>query len=122
MNQVKELWAKDAKKASEIDLRMKDSVSQLLQLLSEPDPKHWIKPLEKAHSCFTDWGLVNDQVKAHAEILKSKGALSVKLTGSGAGGYMLSLWNEVPEDMPFSMIACHVDTDVGPTFVTKKNS
>lgn len=110
VNQVKDLWAKDAKKASEIDLRMKDSVSEFLQLLTDPDPNKWINPLEKAHSCFVDWGLVNDHVNTHANILKSKGARAVKLTGSGAGGYMLSLWNQTPTEMPFPMIACGLDT------------
>lgn len=106
VNQVKDLWAKDIKKATEIDLRMKESVSQFSQLLLNSNAKNWIEPLEKAHSCFTDWGLVNDKVQAHAEALKANGALAVKLTGSGAGGYMLSLWNTAPTDMPFTMIAC----------------
>ncbi len=109
VNQVKNMWLTDAKKASEIDQRMKDSVAQFLQLLTDPNPKNWIAPLTKAHSCFTDWGLVNDHVQNHTEILKSKGALSIKLTGSGAGGYMLSLWDKPPTDMPFSMIACTTD-------------
>ncbi len=118
VSQVKDLWAKDAQKASEIDSRMKESVTQFSQILSDSNPTSWIEPLEKAHSCFTDWGLVNDKVLAHADALKAKGALAIKLTGSGAGGYMLSLWKESPKDMPFTMIACATNN---PETISGKN-
>lgn len=61
-----------------------------------------------AHSCFEEWGLVNEEVKRHEQALKKAGALAVKLTGSGGGGYMLSLWNQAPPHLNFEMIPCFV--------------
>ena len=40
--------------------------------------------------------LVPSAVQNHMQQLKKAGALACKLTGSGSGGYVLSLWNEKP--------------------------
>ncbi len=103
---VKALWTADSKKAELIDQRMKQSVNQFILLVHDSNPKNWIEPMNQAHSCFLDWGLVNDAVKEHELALRRSGALAVKLTGSGAGGYMLSLWDKPPRDLPFPMIDC----------------
>ncbi len=106
VNQVKKLWQTDPIKAAQIDSRMNESVQNFLELLGDAEPEKWIEPLQQAHSCFTDWGLVNSKVRMHEHELISRGALAVKLTGSGAGGYMLSLWKEKPVELPFAVIDC----------------
>lgn len=106
VNQVKKLWQKDPVAAAEIDARMNEAVQQFLELLHVPTPEKWIAPLQKAHSCFASWGLINSKVQMHEQVLLSHGALAVKLTGSGAGGYMLSLWKDKPVDLPFALIDC----------------
>lgn len=66
----------------------------------------WKQLMELAHGCFQQWGLVNPIVERHEQILKKSGALAVKLTGSGGGGYMLSLWETPPQGLDFEMIPC----------------
>ena len=67
----------------------------------------WMKSIKKSNNCFEQWGLVTETVKNHQKTLLDAGALAVKLTGSGGGGYVLSLWeNPPPAEMSFEMIAC----------------
>jgi mevalonate kinase len=44
--------------------------------------------------CFEEWGLVPDPIRAQADRLLQEGALAVKLTGAGGGGYLVALWND----------------------------
>lgn len=46
---------------------------------------------------FKRWGLVNEQLAKHMQMLKSKGAVASKPTGSGLGGYVISLWKFRPK-------------------------
>ncbi len=55
--------------------------------------------MKQAHQCFVEWGLLKDSAGVEfVEIeelrveLKKKGALEVKLTGSGGGGFLIALW------------------------------
>lgn len=50
--------------------------------------------MQKAAECFYVWGLVNDSMQAQIDALLEAGALAVKPTGSGCGGYILSLWEK----------------------------
>lgn len=50
--------------------------------------------LETAASCFEEWGLGPDQDQA--EVLRSCGAQAIKPTGSGGGGFLLTLWENTP--------------------------
>ncbi|MGZ3690578.1 MAG: mevalonate kinase family protein [Pseudobdellovibrio sp.] len=108
VDQVKKMFIIDYEKAHAIDQLMIESVNQLKNLLSESGSLiEWIKAIKKSNSCFEQWGLVTEGVKKHQSILLDQGALAVKLTGSGGGGYVLSLWEGAPPaTMPFEMIAC----------------
>ena len=106
VHQVKELWQHNLKLAKIIDEKMKHAVSDFLTLLQQPHSDKWIDAMDRAHSCFYDWGLVTPAVSAHEKKLRDRGALAVKLTGSGAGGFMLSLWNKKPENFSFPLISC----------------
>lgn len=44
--------------------------------------------------CFEEWGLVPPPIRSLADQLLSEGALAVKLTGAGGGGYLVALWND----------------------------
>lgn len=107
VNQVKQLWLRDPQFAESIDLKMKSVVHEFSELLNQPHSANWISCLKKANSCFYDWNLVSPAIKAHEDLLIKAGAKAVKLTGSGAGGFMLSLWDQpLPKNLPFNMISC----------------
>lgn len=56
--------------------------------------------MEEARACFEAWGLIPDEVAGQISHLKNQGALAVKPTGSGNGGFLLSLWREPPSLLP----------------------
>ncbi len=41
-------------------------------------------------------GLISESLQQHMQQLLHEGALAVKPTGSGSGGYVLSLWESEP--------------------------
>ena len=47
-----------------------------------------------ANTCFEEWQLSTPEIKKQIEDLKKIGAKAVKPTGSGEGGFLLSLWEE----------------------------
>lgn len=51
-----------------------------------------VKGLTMAEKVFSRWALETEKMKSTMEDLKSRGALAVKPTGSGLGGYILSFW------------------------------
>lgn len=84
----------------EVDLRMKKSVELCRKALSEKHPTgvaQLIEALNLGESCFQDWGLVNQPLQDHMMKLRNNGAMALKPTGSGLGGYVLSLWDRKPE-------------------------
>ena len=50
------------------------------------------KAMNLAQECFVAWGLVPDAARALETQLLSQGALAVKLTGAGGGGFCVALW------------------------------
>ena len=94
VDKVKKFILIDPEKYQAVDERMNASVQQLKQILDHSDlnVEVWIKALDLAQSCFLDWDLVPNEAQKHIDQLKQAGALSCKMTGSGGGGYILSLW------------------------------
>ncbi len=94
--------------APELDKRMEASVVAAERALFSPQTEglpQLVRAMEEAEACFAAWNLIPEAVKAQADALRKKGALAVKPTGSGDGGYLLSLWapGKVPEDaLPIS--------------------
>lgn len=101
VTQVKELWTKDAKAGKKIDDRMAQAVSLAELSLMEPATMglpQLAKAMQMAGDCFRDWGLFDEESQRVAKRLLSRGALAVKPTGSGGGGFLLSLWAAPPAD------------------------
>jgi len=63
-----------------------------------------LKSFSLAAQVFESWGLVTDKMRATMGELGQKGALVSKPTGSGLGGYMISIWKE--EDRAKAQQSC----------------
>lgn len=104
ISQVQTLWEKDKVKAQELDQRMQDSVVKARSSLEKTSDnplkafKELGEAIHQASSCFKDWGLISPNLNQHMTKLLNAGASAVKPTGSGGGGYVLSLWLEPPKD------------------------
>lgn len=105
IQQVQRLWQQDKRHAEVLDKQMADSVIEAKTALLTEDKAKLVEAIETATACFDAWGLVTEPLQAHMRKLKEAGALAVKPTGSGGGGYVLSLWNNLPY-AESSSIAC----------------
>lgn len=96
IEKVQELWQRDPVLAKDIDIQMSQSVENA-KIALENTTTNAINLLataiNKAGNCFQQWGLIPFELQQHIEELKTNGALAVKPTGSGGGGYVISLWN-----------------------------
>ncbi|MBI3534053.1 MAG: hypothetical protein HY072_00985, partial [Deltaproteobacteria bacterium] len=99
IDQVTAQLVQDQKQAEKIDQAMKEASQLCLQGLSTYNQNKKAKALllltegmKKAHRCFESWGLLPLQTKDLEKKLYQKGALAVKLTGAGLGGFLTALW------------------------------
>lgn len=93
--------------AKELDVVMNQNVlraQMALQSTAENRESELISAIEQAALCFQQWNLITPGLEEHMQILKNAGAKAVKPTGSGGGGYVLSLWDEVPPSIGFDFI------------------
>ena len=100
ITRVKALWQQDSALGERIDHDMRDAVRMAEQaLLASSETEGFdqlAEALNKARSCFERWGLTNGEVGQHIQKLLRHGAYAVKPTGSGDGGFVLSLWRRPP--------------------------
>ncbi len=99
VKKVKQLQAKDPDLAAKIDQDMRQAClraeTSLIQK-TEHSLAELCQAVDLANSCFERWGLAGGEVAHHISNLRAMGAVSVKPTGSGDGGYVLSLWKTAP--------------------------
>lgn len=92
---VKSLWEQNPALGKQIDQQMAQSYSLALAALKQNEQQglqELVAAVDLAANCFDQWGLYSAELKAHTDTLKANGALAVKPTGSGEGGFVMSLW------------------------------
>ncbi|MDI9818701.1 MULTISPECIES: mevalonate kinase [unclassified Legionella] len=107
ISQVQKLWQTDAIHAASIDKQMHASVLTAQQALENDEASslpRLAEAIEQAAACFSQWGLVSENLQHHMKFLLNAGALAVKPTGSGGGGYVISLWDSPPSSIPVDFI------------------
>jgi mevalonate kinase len=99
VNKVKELILKHPSLGEKLDQQMKEAVRTSERALIS-DQEEGLALLKTAillaRDCFEHWGLITSEFQKHIQELEDAGAWAVKPTGSGGGGYALSLWREDP--------------------------
>jgi mevalonate kinase len=96
---VKRLFETDPALAAAMDAQMRRSVQLCEQALagSESESLPLLKQaIDLGRECFEKWELCGGDVGSHMRLLSEAGAYAVKPTGSGGGGYVLSLWRGEP--------------------------
>jgi mevalonate kinase len=111
VNKVKGLIAGNPELGAAIDDQMRTAVAMCEKALTDPDEPESMELLkagiESAGEVFERWGLVEGAPQTHMAMLKKAGAVAVKPTGSGGGGYVLSLWSAPPpEELLSKLIPC----------------
>jgi len=82
---------------SDLDERMESAVATMQKALTTNEGLSALAAsIETAASCFQEWDLIPPAVRRQIDYLKKAGALAVKPTGSGDGGFLLSLWENDP--------------------------
>lgn len=82
--------------AQAIDEQMARSVHECLEALKEASLTKLSTGMLLANECFAQWGLITPMMQTAIDNLYARGALAVKPTGSGGGGFLLSLWPQRP--------------------------
>jgi mevalonate kinase len=91
---VTNIFKKDEKLALELDATM-NRASDLCELgLKNGDFCLLKEGISLGNEAFRGWGLHNESLTEHLNILLSSGAAAAKPVGSGLGGYVVSLWEQ----------------------------
>jgi mevalonate kinase len=78
-----------------LDSKMGEATQMAREALKDYSLSALAQAMNQAQECFEAWGLVpNELIEQKNELLK-QGALAVKLTGSGMGGFWVALWPDL---------------------------
>jgi mevalonate kinase len=101
VSKVKALIERDQATGAQIDsdmIRASEMAIKALAMEGEEGLNLLTDSMNKARSCFERWGLAEGQLSEQMLRLLETGARAVKPTGSGGGGYILSLWDHTPKN------------------------
>ncbi len=100
VKKVQALIESDPGLGQSLDLQMKKAVELAEKALSSSEKEglqDLIESMNLSRNCFESWGLTEGELDSHMAQMTEAGAIAVKPTGSGGGGYVLSLWSEPPK-------------------------
>ena len=100
VDQVKTLIGNNPERGKSIDLQMAEAVvlAENAVVARNPQLSALSAAISMAAQCFYDWDLCPPAVDLHIKKLREFGALAAKPTGSGGGGYVISLWSDTPPE------------------------
>ena len=107
VKKVKTLFETHPETGHRIDALMQNSSELAIAALQTTGPdqlRQLATAINQAKICFSQWGLCGGKVEACIDSLLRAGALAAKPTGSGEGGYVLSLWVEEPKDSSLNLL------------------
>ena len=96
VQRVKKLLQEAPETGMQIDRDMHSAVEMAERAFSMKQVSLLKESMNLAKSCFERWNLVEGQPLQHMRTLHNHGAIATKPTGSGNGGYVLSLWDHKP--------------------------
>lgn len=82
-----------------LDADMDKASKNIAKALESGDEILLKDSFDLAAEVFKSWKLITPKMKEVMTTLKGRGALSVKPTGSGLGGYILSVWAKADEEL-----------------------
>ncbi len=89
---VENLRERDPGLFEKTDQAMNDAASAAIDGLARNDLGRVASAMRQAQECFEEWGLMPEKARALQKSLLHEGALAVKLTGGGDGGFLIALW------------------------------
>lgn len=95
---VREISVKNKKFADSLDDMMNQGSDLCEYALKNGDFEKLKDGITLCNEAFHGWGLYNEALADHVANLMKKGAVAVKPIGSGLGGFVLSLWEEQPQN------------------------
>lgn len=102
IKKVSDLHVTNPEMAKTIDVKMQESVLSMEKALNMNQQTGYellVKAINQANECFQQWGLISNSMQDHMTKLNELGAVAMKPTGAGDGGYVLSLWEQKPPEI-----------------------
>jgi mevalonate kinase len=96
---VNDIFTSNIYNAIELDAQMNEAANLCEIGLKTSDFTALKEGMELGYKVFCGWGLCTPQLKSHIDLLLSNGAMAAKPTGSGLGGFVVSLWKEKPQPL-----------------------
>jgi mevalonate kinase len=104
IDMVKKYFLSYPEKGAALDEQMKKAVEWCQKSLESCDYEALALGIELACDVYKEWGLLDSMSESLRVELKQAGALAVKPTGSGLGGYLLALWE--PQSTSYRNFDC----------------
>lgn len=100
VSKVKTWMRENPEQGIAMDRMMVEAVAIAERALTSPRSdesfQRLVQSIQMGAECFETWGLSGGELGRHMMWLRESGASAVKPTGSGGGGFALSLWRQRP--------------------------